>query len=50
MDLNTGLIIEGGNHTEAWILNILQLQRAEVAVRHRQDDFIPWKGDFALIC
>jgi altronate hydrolase len=55
MDLNTGTIIEGDETIEqagARILDyVIQVASGEIevsAVRHGQDDFIPWKRGVSL--
>ena len=55
MDLNTGLIIEGeetipeaGERILEYIISVASGETEVAAVRHRQDDFIPWKRGISL--
>lgn len=55
MDLNTGRIIEGeetipeaGERILEYIISVASGETEVAAVRHRQDDFIPWKRGISL--
>lgn len=55
MDLNTGLIIEGeetipeaGERILEYIISVASGDTEVAAVRHGQDDFIPWKRGISL--
>lgn len=55
MDINTGLIIEGeetipeaGERILDYVISVASGETEVAAVRHRQNDFIPWKRGISL--
>jgi altronate hydrolase len=55
MDLNTGLIIEGeetiseaGDRILEYVISVASGETEVAAVRHMQNDFIPWKRGISL--